>query len=169
MITFSNLETKQHSRIKYWGCILVKSISGEWTVLNLICRISSWLKFLDRKKNILTSSYLLVLATCLFSLILIVLVQLGILSNSKKNKKEKSILSILHSLLLDKITRKSEKRVWKFKQVTFKWEIQPRHKLIFFNVHEKPMPVLYIRSKYIKSKYPSSNLQFSFYSIVGMK
>ena len=45
---------KQHAKVKYLGCILDESLSGESMALNIIAKINSCLKFLQRQNHFLT-------------------------------------------------------------------------------------------------------------------
>ena len=45
---------KQRAKVKYLGCILDESFSGELMALNIIDKINSCLKFLQRQNRFLT-------------------------------------------------------------------------------------------------------------------
>ena len=53
-IAYNGIEIKQHAKIKYLGCILDESLSGESMALNIIDKINSSLKFLHRQNHFLT-------------------------------------------------------------------------------------------------------------------
>ena len=55
-IVYNGIEIKQHANIKYLGCILDESISGESMALNIIDKINSHRKFLHRQNCFLTPS-----------------------------------------------------------------------------------------------------------------
>ena len=55
-INYKNIQIKQHSKVKYLGCILDETMSGESMALKVINKINSRLKFLNRKKQIFNSS-----------------------------------------------------------------------------------------------------------------
>ena len=48
---YGDILPKQNSKVKYLGCILDKTMSGEGMVLSVINKINSKLKFLYRKKT----------------------------------------------------------------------------------------------------------------------
>ena len=52
-IVYNGIEIKQHSKVKYLGCILGESLSGETMALNVIDKINSRLKFLYRQNRFL--------------------------------------------------------------------------------------------------------------------
>ena len=45
---------KQYEKVKYLGCILDQSLSGESMALNVIDKVNSRLKFLHRQNRFLT-------------------------------------------------------------------------------------------------------------------
>ena len=45
---------KQYEKVKYLGCILDQSLSGESMALNVIDKVNSPLKFLHRRNRFLT-------------------------------------------------------------------------------------------------------------------
>ena len=53
-IVYNGIEIKQHAKVKYLGCILDESLSGESMALNVIDKINSRLKFLHRQNRFLT-------------------------------------------------------------------------------------------------------------------
>ena len=53
-IVYNGIEIKQHAKVKYLGCILDESLSGESMALNVINIINSRLKFLHRQNRFLT-------------------------------------------------------------------------------------------------------------------
>ena len=54
-IAYSGIEIKKHAKVKYLGCILDESLSDESMVLNVIDKINSLLKFLQRQNCFLTT------------------------------------------------------------------------------------------------------------------
>ena len=53
-IVYNGIEIRQHAKVKYLGCILDESLSGESMALNVIDKINSRLKFLHRQNRFLT-------------------------------------------------------------------------------------------------------------------
>ena len=53
-IVYNGIEIKQHAKVKYLGCTLDESLSGESMALNVIDKINSRLKFLHRQNRFLT-------------------------------------------------------------------------------------------------------------------
>ena len=53
-MTYKNMQIKQHSKITYLCCILDRTMSGKSMVLKVINKINLILKFLHRKKNLLS-------------------------------------------------------------------------------------------------------------------
>ena len=53
-IVYNGIEIKQHAKVKYLGCILNESVSGESMALNVIDKINSRLKFLQKQNRFLT-------------------------------------------------------------------------------------------------------------------
>ena len=53
-IKYGDIQIRQHSKVKYLGCILDKTMSGETMVLSVINKINNKLKFLYRKNRFLT-------------------------------------------------------------------------------------------------------------------
>ena len=53
-IVYNGIKIKQHAKVKYLGCILDESLSGESMTLNIIDNINSQLKFLHRQNRFLT-------------------------------------------------------------------------------------------------------------------
>ena len=50
-IVYNGIEIQQHARVKYLGCILDESLSGESMALNVIDKIKSRLQFLHRQNR----------------------------------------------------------------------------------------------------------------------
>ena len=50
-VVYNNTEIKEHAKVKYIGCILDQSLSGESMVLNVIGKVNSSLKFLHRQNR----------------------------------------------------------------------------------------------------------------------
>ena len=55
-INCKNIQTKQHSKVTYLGCIIDETMSGELMALKGINKINSRLKFLHRKNKCLTAA-----------------------------------------------------------------------------------------------------------------
>ena len=53
MIKQQKIRLKQHSKVKYVGCLLDETMSGEAMALNFVNKINSKLKFLYRKNSFL--------------------------------------------------------------------------------------------------------------------
>ena len=53
-IKYGDIQIKQHSKVKYLGCLMDEAMSGEAMALNVIRKINNKLKFLYRKNNFLT-------------------------------------------------------------------------------------------------------------------
>ena len=53
-ITYNNMNIKQHTYVKYLGCVFDQCLSGELMATQVISKISSRLKFLYRKNRFLT-------------------------------------------------------------------------------------------------------------------
>ena len=53
-IVHNGTEIKQYAKVKYLGCILHQSLSGESMVLNVIDKVNLCLKFLHRQNHVLT-------------------------------------------------------------------------------------------------------------------
>ena len=53
-IKYGDIQIKQHSKVKYLGCLLDKTMSGEAMALNVVNKINNKLKFLSRKNSFLT-------------------------------------------------------------------------------------------------------------------
>ena len=53
---YRNIQIKQHSRVKYLGCLMDETMSGEALALYVIHKINNKLKFLYRKNDFLTST-----------------------------------------------------------------------------------------------------------------
>ena len=50
-IVYNGIEIKHHAKVKYLGCILNESLSGESMALNVIDKANSRLKFLHRQNR----------------------------------------------------------------------------------------------------------------------
>ena len=50
-ILYKGIEIKQHAKVKYLGCILDESLSGESMTLNVIDKINPRPKFLHRQNR----------------------------------------------------------------------------------------------------------------------
>ena len=48
-IKYGDIQIKQHSKVKYLGCLMDKTMSGEAMTLNVIHKVNNKLKFLYRK------------------------------------------------------------------------------------------------------------------------
>ena len=55
-IKYGDIQIKQHSKVKYLGCMLDETMSGETMALSVINKINNKLKFLYRKNRFLTST-----------------------------------------------------------------------------------------------------------------
>ena len=55
-IEYGDIQIKQHSKVKYSGCLLEETMFREAMTLNFINKISNKLKFLYRKNSFLTSA-----------------------------------------------------------------------------------------------------------------
>ena len=55
-ITYNGIEIKQHSKVKYLGCILDETLNGESMALSVLNKVNAKLKFLYRKNRFLTPS-----------------------------------------------------------------------------------------------------------------
>ena len=53
-IIYKDIKIKQHSKVKYLGCILDESLNGEQMALHVLSQINSKLKFLYRKNRFLS-------------------------------------------------------------------------------------------------------------------
>ena len=53
-IKYGDIEIKQHSKVKYLGCLMDETMSGEAMALHVIHKINNTLKFLYRKNDLLT-------------------------------------------------------------------------------------------------------------------
>ena len=53
-INYNGIKIKQHSKVKYLGCILDETLNGESMALSVLNKVSSKLKFLYRKNRFLT-------------------------------------------------------------------------------------------------------------------
>jgi hypothetical protein len=53
-ITYKDIQIKQHSHVKYLGCILDQCLSGELMALHVINKINGKLRYLYRKNSFLT-------------------------------------------------------------------------------------------------------------------
>ena len=64
-IVYNSAEIKQHANIKYVGCILDESLSGESMALNVIDKLNLPLRFLHRQDRSLTTSLRRILCNAL--------------------------------------------------------------------------------------------------------
>ena len=64
-IVYNSVEIKQHANIKYVGCILDESLSGESMALNVIDKLNLPLRFLHRQDRSLTTSLRRILCNAL--------------------------------------------------------------------------------------------------------
>ena len=55
-IKYGDIQIKQHSKVKYLGCLMDETMSGEAMALNVIYKINNKLKFLYRKNDFLTAT-----------------------------------------------------------------------------------------------------------------
>ena len=55
-INYNGIKIKQHSQVKYLGCILDGTLNGESMALKVLAKINSKLKFLYRKNKFLSHS-----------------------------------------------------------------------------------------------------------------
>ena len=53
-IKYGDIQIKQHSKVKYLGCLIDETMSGEAMALYIIHKINNKLKFLYRKNDFLT-------------------------------------------------------------------------------------------------------------------
>ena len=53
-VKFGDIQIKQHSRVKYLGCLLDEAMSGEAMTLKVVNKVNSNVKFLYRKGTFLT-------------------------------------------------------------------------------------------------------------------
>ena len=53
-IKYGDIQIKQHFKVKYLGCLLDETMSGEAMALNIANKINNKLKFLYRKNSFLT-------------------------------------------------------------------------------------------------------------------
>ena len=53
-VKYGDIKIKQHSKVKYLGCMLDEIMSGETMVLSVINNINNKLKFLYRRNKFLT-------------------------------------------------------------------------------------------------------------------
>ena len=54
LISYKNMQIKQHSKVTYLGCIINETMSGESMALKVIDKINLGFKFLHRKNKFLT-------------------------------------------------------------------------------------------------------------------
>ena len=52
-IKYGDIQIKQHSKVKYLGCLFDETMSGEATALNIVNKINNKLKFLYCKNSFL--------------------------------------------------------------------------------------------------------------------
>ena len=55
-IEYGDIQIKQYSKVKYLGCSMDETMSGEAMALNIIYKINNKLKFLYRKNDFLTAT-----------------------------------------------------------------------------------------------------------------
>ena len=55
-IKYGDMQIKQHSKVKYLGCLLDETMSGETVVLSIVNKINIKLKFLYCKNSFSTSA-----------------------------------------------------------------------------------------------------------------
>ena len=55
-INYGDIQIKQHSKVKYLGCLMDETVSEEAMALNVINKINNKLKFFHRKNGFLTST-----------------------------------------------------------------------------------------------------------------
>ena len=77
-IKYGDTQIKQHSKIKYLGCLMDEAMSGEAMTLYVIHKINNKLKFLYRKNGFLRPTLRRLLCNALIQLILIIHVLYGI-------------------------------------------------------------------------------------------
>ena len=53
-IKYVDIQIKQHSKVKYLGCLLDETMSGEAVALNIIIKLNNKLKVLHHKNSFLT-------------------------------------------------------------------------------------------------------------------
>ena len=66
-IKYGDILIKQHSKVKYLGCILDETMSGETMALSVINKINNKLKFLYQKKQIFDSNPETIALQCTYS------------------------------------------------------------------------------------------------------
>ena len=79
-IVYNGIGIKQYEKVKYLGCVLDQSVSGESVALNVIDKVNSRLKFRHRQNRFLTPLFRRLFFNALFfwfNLFLIMLAQLG--------------------------------------------------------------------------------------------
>ena len=55
-IKYEDIQIKQHSKVKYLGCMLDETMSGETMALSVINKINNKQKFFYRKNRLLTAT-----------------------------------------------------------------------------------------------------------------
>ena len=70
-IIFNGIEIKQHSRVKYLGCILDETLSGDSMALSVLNKVNARLKILYMKNKFLTPSLRRLLCNALIQQILL--------------------------------------------------------------------------------------------------
>ena len=53
-IKYGDIQIKQHSKVKYLGCLMDETMSGEAMAFNIVNKINNKLQFLYRKNSFLT-------------------------------------------------------------------------------------------------------------------
>ena len=76
-IVQNGIEIKQYGKVKYLGFVLDQSLSGESMALNVIDKVNSRLKFLQRQNRFLTPPLHRLLCNALLQPLFIMLAQLG--------------------------------------------------------------------------------------------
>ena len=66
-IKYGDIQIKQHSKVKYLGCMLDETMSGETMALSVINKINNKLKFLYQKKQIFDSNPETIALQCTYS------------------------------------------------------------------------------------------------------
>ena len=56
-IVYNGIGIKQYEKVKYLGCVLDQSVSGESVALNVIDKVNSRLKFRHRQNRFLTPPF----------------------------------------------------------------------------------------------------------------
>ena len=67
-IKYVDIQIKQHSKVKYLGCLLDETMSGEAVALNIIIKLNNKLKVLHHKNSFLTLALRPLLSNALIQL-----------------------------------------------------------------------------------------------------